>query len=200
MALAVKDTVMRESDNLVAEAEAMANAAMHCSNPRRYKILLRWAREIVTPLSKAGHSSAMWLLCTIPSDEKISPEEFDARHLEQVRSAARAGSIKAKFRLACMLDEEPSIFESASLFADVAATGHAHGMWCHGLNLISGTGGAKDFALGISFILNSANLGFEGAIQFLAAANTNGSHGFARDLERAALWSKKLSEPSVIRY
>jgi TPR repeat protein len=163
-------------------------------------MLVSWARESLKPLVDAKYPEALWLFCSIPSGEHRSEEEFDRQHMIQVRAAAEAGSASARFHLACELDAEPTIQESAELFKAAAEQGHSYSKWCHGLNLLSGRGIEKNEALGLRYIEDAANSKFEGAIQFLCNAYTNGTYGYPKDAEVAASWWAKLKDKDVIPF
>ncbi len=122
------------------------------------------------------------------------------RHWGAVRKAAEAGCVSAKFALACEIDEPATREESARLFAEAAVAGHAYAKWCHGLNLLSGTGIEKNEELGLAYIRESAEQKFEGAISFIVDAYAAGTHGYPKDVETSARWRKKLMDKKLIRY
>jgi len=189
-----------DPDRLVTEAKALLNAALHTTEETRFEQLISWVREIIEPLAKAGHPRALWLKCSLPYDAKLSAEEVERRHREELEKAAASGNADAQFSLASELYEEPTLERSASLFKEAAEAGHAYAMWCHGLNLLSGRGIEKSKEDGLSFIQRSADLKFEGAIKFIADAYANGTYGYEKSEEESALWWKKLSEPGLIYY
>jgi hypothetical protein len=189
-----------EPESQMREAEALLEAAWNTPNEKRYDQLISWVREIIEPLAESNYPPAIWLQTCLPYDTELSEEEVDRLHREQLKKAASLGNIEAKFRLAVDLDEEPTIETSAILFKEAAEAGHAYAMWCHGLNLLSGRGVKKNESNGYKFIHQSAELKFEGAIQFVAEAYANGSHGYNKDLEASALWRKKLSSPDLTTY
>ena len=187
---------------IINEAKALLNAAWNTPSQSRYHQLVSWAQESLQPLIDVNHPEALWLLCSIPKEgtEHLSADEFDRQYMNEVRAAAEAGSSSAKFFLACELDAEPTIQESAELFKEAADQGHSYSKWCHGLNLLSGRGSEKDEALGLRYIEEAANEKFEGAIQFLYNAYTNGTYGYPKDESVAASWWIKLKDKDVIRY
>ncbi len=136
----------------------------------------------------------------VSADDTVSDEEFNRRHLIELRKAAETGNISAKFALACEIDEEPTKQESARLFKEAAEAGHVYSMWCHGLNLLSGCGIPKDEDLGLSFIKKAAEKKFEGAIKFVTDAYANGTYGYPKDEKESAIWWKKLTGKDVIHY
>lgn len=184
------------------EARALWNAACRATDEFRYDQLILWTREVLRPLVEAKNPEALWLQCCLPREwgEHISDEENDRRYLLQVREAADAGNPEAKFYLACEMDEEPTITESARLFKEAAEQGYSYAKWCHGLNLLSGRGVEKNEALGLRYIQESADEKFEGAIKFLADAYAYGGYGFPKDQSIAASWWSKLKHRDVIRY
>ena len=163
---------------------------------------MAWAQEIIAPLVEAKYPDALWIKCSLPMryDEKITGEEYHERHLKAVREAVEAGSVSAKFALACELDEAATREESVRLFAEAANAGHAYAKWCHGLNLLSDTGAEKNEELGLAYIRESAEQKFEGAIGFIVDAYAAGTHGYPRDIEEAARWRKKLKDKDLITY
>ncbi len=68
------------------------------------------------------------------------------------------------------------------------------------MNLLSGNGLDKDFVLGLQFIRLAAEGKFEGAIDFLADAYAEGSHGFPQDISLANQWRSRLSDPDIIGF
>ncbi len=187
---------------LVDEAKSLITAASHSNDEHRYHQLMVWAREVIAPLVDANHPEALWITCSLPDrdHEKATDEEFDRRYWEAVRKAAEAGSVSATFRLACELDEDPTREESARLFAEAANAGHAYASWCHGLNLLSGTGVEKDEELGLAYIRESAKRKFEGAIKFVADAYAAGTYGYPQDRAESARWWKMLNDKDLITY
>ncbi len=167
---------------IISEAKALLNAAWHTSSEERHAQLILWARETLQPLAIANEPEALWLLCSMPQNtEQIDEDEFERRHMLEIRAAAEAGSTSAMFFLACELYQEPTYEESSKLFKTAAEQGHTYSKWCHGLNLLSGCGIEKDVTLGLKFIEAAGNEKFEGAIQFLAHAYAEGTHGYPKD-------------------
>ena len=58
----------------------------------------------------------------------------------------------------------------------------------------------RNEALGLAEIRASAELKFEGAVQFLSDAYAAGTHGFPQDVAEAARWRKKLKDKDLISY
>lgn len=192
-----------DARHLIGEAHALIAAAGYASDDERYDQLLAWARENTACLVQAGLPEGLWLECILAEHDRSSLDdaEFTGRFIGILRKAAEAGSNEAKFRLACELDYEPETKpEAVALFAEVATTGHAHAMWCHGLDLLTGTVVEKDPVRGLSYIRKSADLKFEGAIQFISDAYACGTHGYPKDETEAARWRRKLGEKDVIHY
>ncbi len=187
---------------LMDEAKSLIAAASHSTDQRRSHQLMAWAREVIAPLVDANHPEALWVKCSLPGrdHEKVTDEEFDRRYWGAVRKAAEAGCVSAKFRLACELDNDTTREESARLFAEAANAGHAYASWCHGLNLISGTGVEKDEELGLTYIRESAKRKFEGAIKFVADAYAAGTHGNPQDRAESARSWKTLNDKDLITY
>lgn len=186
---------------IITEIKALLHAAWNTTDDLRFETLIEWVNSLLQPLLDIEYPEALWIKCIMPiTDDSISDEEFDKMHLAQVRKAAEAGNISAKFSLACILDEEPTLVESASLFKEAAEAGHVYSKWCHGLNLLSGRGIQKNKELGLSYIKEAGEAKFEGAIKFIADAYANGTYGYPKDEEKSAIWWKKLSNKDVIGY
>jgi hypothetical protein len=200
--LAIMEEEPLKAEHAIEEARALLNAAWHTVNEERHYLLIAWARQVLQPFVDAKHPEAIWVWSSFPEDmtERLTEEEFDRRHRLQVETAAAAGHAGAKFWLACELDEEPTRKESAALFQEAAELGYSYAKWCHGLNLLSGSGIDKDKELGIRFIFEAAHEKFEGAIQFLAQAYANGSHGLPKDEQESATWWAKLKDDDLIHY
>lgn len=192
---------------LISEARIYIQAAGHATEDHRYDALQEWAREILRPLAEDGDAEAAFLLGLAEfqygfgdKTSALSEEEFRDRELRWLRKAAAAGIEDARFRLACTLDEEATVEESARLFRELAESGHAYAQWVHGLNLIGGTGQPADENEGIAFIVRAAEGRFEGAIKWMADAFASGTHGFPKDEAQSAAWSKRLYRADTIRY
>ena len=187
---------------IIDEIKALLNAVWNCTDDLRREQLWKWANELLQPLLDAEYPEAIWIKSTFHDSEKepISDEEFKERYLSELKKAAEAGSISAKFDLACEIDEEPTLAESASLFKEAAEAGHSYSKWCHGLNLLSGRGIEKNEKLGLSFIKAAGDEKFEGAIYFIADAYASGTYGYPKDEGKSAMWRKKLSHKDVIHY
>lgn len=191
---------MPEFDPTLVEAKALLNAAWNSSDDERRESLIAWAKGILKPLAETGCPTAKWLMCALLVKAENTEAEFDKEYWKCVEGAAKAGSLEAKFSLACELDEEPTRARSAQLFKEVAESGDPYAMWCHGLNLYSGTGLAQNIDEGLRFIRRSAEGNFEGAIKFVSDAYATGTHGFSKDEKEAAKWLKRLSQKNVISY
>lgn len=190
-----------EPEITITEIKALLNAAWNTTDDYRYETLIKWSNDLLQPLLDIEYPEALWIKCSMPTnDESISDEEFDKRHLAEVRKAAEAGNIEVKFNLACTLDEEPTIIESSSLFKEAAEAGHIYAKWVHGLNLLSGRGVSKDEKLGLDFIKEAGEAKFEGAIKFIVDAYANGTYGYPKDDETSVIWWKKLTDKDVIHY
>jgi hypothetical protein len=194
--------VTKEAGSQIAEARALLKAAWCTADRRRYNRLLAWARKVLTPLAQQKIGPAMWLLLSIPGKKAkdISQQEFERQHRLHAEEAARCGSADAMFFLACELDEEPTLAESARYFEQAAALGHSYAKWGCGLNLLSGRGIDKDEPRGLALIREAADEKFEGAIHFVSHAYAQGTYGFPKNEELAAEWWSKLKDQGLIRY
>lgn len=192
-----------DAQHLIAEAHALVDAAGHASDDERYDQLMAWARENTAWLVAAEIPEGFWLECVLAEHKRtcFTDDAFNRRFVAILRKAVETGSIPAKFRLACELDENGTREEAGCLFAEAAEAGHAHAMWCHGLDLLlGGSGFDKDPVRGLALIQKSAELKFEGAIQFVSDAYATGTHGYPRDEAESARWKKKLGDKDVITY
>ena len=181
------------------EAKALLKAAEYCADYHLCKKMRERALMLLAPFVERKVPEALYLNLFRPYDpSKYSDEELDRLFLSLLREAAEAGSIEAKFRLACELDENKTREEASALFKEAAEAGHAYAMWCHGLNLYGGTGLVQDKEKGIDFIRKSAELKFEGAIRFIAEAYAKGVYGFSKDEVESTKWWKKLADKDLI--
>lgn len=185
---------------LIREARKYLEASWHATEDGRYDTLQQWARDILEPLAAAGDLEAEFLLGHFDDISAFTPEELRTHEIEWLRKGAAAGDRSARFRLACTLDEEPTVKEASQIFKELAEEGDAYAQWVHGLNLISGTGSPADEKAGIAYIVKAAEGRFEGAIKWLSDAYAQGSHGFERNEAKAARWHKKLMRSDTIPY
>ncbi len=188
---------------LLDEVRVLLNAYAHSTDQERSNQLVDWINSILAPLVEAQIPEALWLACSMPKlpEESYSDEDFDRRYWAEVRQAAEAGSIDAKFALAWELDyDKDTVEEPAALFKEAALPNHAYSQWCHGLNLIVGRGCEKNRDEGIRYIQLAAEKKFEGAIQWMANTLSQGTYGFEKDEEEASRWQRMLAHKDVIPY
>lgn len=155
---------------------------------------------LLAPLAERKQPEALYLSIRGPYSAEHSKEKAQDLFLSLLREAAEAGSVEAKFRLACELDEDKTREEASALFREAAEAGHPYAMWVHGLNLYGGTAIAHNKEKGLEFIKKAADLKFEGAIQFVSDAYAGGLHGFPKDEAESAKWLKRLNDKDLIRY
>lgn len=194
--------MVRDTHPEIEEAKALLNAAWRTADRRRFNKLLEWARKTLAPLSQQNNGPAMWMLMSIPDPKSkdVSHEVFEREHRRHAEQAAQNGSAEAMFFLGCELDNEEERRESSAYFEKAAGLGHTYSKWCFGLNLLSGQGTLKDEARGVAFIRQAAEEKFEGAIQFVSRAYEQGSYGFPKQEDLAAVWWSKLKDKDVIHY
>lgn len=160
------------------------------------------AFKLLDPLVKAGERAALYYAAN-SSRENETRDQFERRHIEQLRASAEMGYPPAIYRLGVYFDVGDMVSrdpEKAALhFKAAAEANHPHAQWIYGTDLLFGRNGIKhDEALGIKFIRDAAAAKFEGAVISIAQMYESGSHGFARDEAQSVEWRKKLNDPDVI--
>lgn len=195
-----EDEFDRSDQSIIDEAKALLKAAHYSSDFELYKDLTKRALALLAPLVERKQPEALYLSIRGAYNPAHDREKGNDLFLSLLREAAEAGSIEAKFRLACELDEDKTREEASKLFQEAAESGHAYAMWVHGLNLYGGTGLAQNKEMGLEFIQKAADLKFEGAIQFISDAYASGLHGFPKDEVESAKWLKKLNDKDLIKY
>jgi hypothetical protein len=163
------------------------------------------AYELLLPLVKKRLPHAQFLYaCYLASRESESEEDYFRRYAELVRDAAQAGHAQAQFTLGQLYDRGGELGHDAEVsaywFRLSAEQGDAYAEWVHGLNLLGGEGLPRDMALGLKFIEQSAAKKFEGALQFLAEAYSEGRYGYPIDAKRAECLRKQLLDDDVIGF
>jgi TPR repeat protein len=167
--------------------------------------LMDQAYRLLVPLVARQLPAAQYLYaCYFLSRECERAEDVGPRYIELIQAAAQARHPRAQFRLAQMLDRggelEHDAERSARQFQHLAEQGDPYAQWVHGLNLLSGDGPPKDEALGLRFIERAAAGKFEGALDFLAKAHTDGSHGYPKDEKQAQYYRQRILDGDVISY
>ncbi len=196
-----EDNERRPDQNIIDEAKALHEAKYYCSDFELYKRIEDHVWKLIDPLIKKKNPDALFLKCMMTTyPDGIEAEEMDRIHRQYLRDAADAGSVEAKFRLACDLDEDRTREEASALFREAAEAGHPYAMWCHGLNLYGGTGQKQNKELGMEYVKKAAENKFEGALWFMNQVYSTGTHGFPKDEQKAAYYLKRLSDKDVINY
>lgn len=195
-----EDEFDRSDQSIIDEAKALLKAAYYSSDFDLHEKLRARAFMLLAPLVERKQPEALYLSIRGPCNPEHDREKGNDLFLSLLREAAEAGSIEAKFRLACELDEDKTREEASKLFQEAAESGHAYAMWVHGLNLYGGSGLAQNKEMGLKFIQKAAELKFEGAIQFISDAYASGLHGFPKDEVESAKWLKKLNDKDLIKY
>lgn len=191
----------RPDQSIINEAKALHEAAGYCSDFELCEQIQRHVWKLIEPLIEKKNPDALFLKCmmtTYSEGSGISNEEYNDLYLKYLREAADAGSIDAKFRLACELDEDKTREEASSLFKEAAESGHPYAMWCHGLNLYGGTGQKQNKERGREYIKKAADLKCVLAIRFLSEVYASGLHGFLKDETKSALYWQKLKDKDLI--
>ncbi len=196
-------TIPESTMSLLTEANLLFEAASHASDDDREEKLIQWTKEIVLPLADQGEPEAKWLLAeckALSEGEGLSLSESRARKYKCLQDAADAGSRNAQFSLSILLFDAGNFEKSRELVAMAADGGHPYAKWCYGLDLISGTGGSRDEVLALRNIEEAAELGFEGAIKFMADMYALGQYGRQIDSEKSAAWLRRLTSIKTISY
>jgi uncharacterized protein len=194
------------SDNQVcAEAQELIDRAWVSEDPDTAEALLKQAHALLVPLVSRGVSHAQYLCASgTLSTELKDEDEFEKRYLELIEAASKQGHAKAQFHLGQAYDNGGDLGHhpelSAYWFRLSAEQGYCYAQWVHGLNLMNGTGVARNVELGLEYIQRAADGKFEGALQFVADAYAEGKHGYPKDSELSQMWRAKLSDPDVIGY
>lgn len=183
-----------------------AKAAMKLANNAEYASRgLRDARRLLKPLVEKNIAEAQYLAGSFAlADEFESDAAFEKWHYDLFHKAAESGYAPAQFSLGQAysrggdLGYDPE--KSAHWFSRSAEQAYPQGQWEHGLNLLGGSGMAKDEALGIAFILKAAENKYQGALEFIADAYDEGKFGFQKDPQLASFWREKLKDDDVIHY
>ncbi len=131
--------------------------------------------------------------------------DFDKRKLGQLHLSAEKGYVPAIHELAIHYDVGDIVSQdtvkAAKLFKDAAEAGHPHAQWIHGLDLLYGRNGVQlNERLGVSYIRQSAEAKFEGALESVASFYETGKHGFPINIDKARCLRKQLEDENVLRY
>lgn len=187
---------------MLKEARALLDACAHSTDAERTGQMRGWVESILSPLVEARVPEALWLKCAMQASGELNSEDaFTEEYWAEVRKAADAGSVEAKFSLACELDEDDdTVDEAAALFREAAEADHAYAQWCHALNLLAGRGVEQDRDEGVRLMKRSAEQKFEGAIVWMANALELGTYGLNQDEAQAARWQRLLAHKDVIPY
>jgi uncharacterized protein len=187
------------------EAERLIKAFCSTEDKEAGGELRRKAGELLLPLVKRGMPHARYLYaCYLLAKEITDKAAYEQRYFSLIESAAHQGHAKAQFRLGQAYDEGGELGHNAAVSAHwfklSAEQGYAYAQWVHGLNLLHGVGTAKDEDQGLVYIRRAAEGKFEGAIQFISDAYSEGRFGFPKDKLHSEEWRKKLQDPDVVGY
>lgn len=190
------------NDHILKEARTLLDARWHSSNDTLRSSIEDWVMTLLQPLAEDGVPQAQYLFDAIieGSSATQTEEEFDQQYLKRLKKGAQAEIPDAMFYLAHRYWKEGNHDAAAPLYKKAALSGHAYAKWCYGLDLIAGTGVARDEAEGLKQIEEAARLKFEGAIQFMANVYALGQYGYAKDEAQAATWQRLLGSDELIGF
>lgn len=162
------------------------------------------ARSILMPLVDGGNSAAIYYESLFGRD-KESIDDFENRHVSQIRFASDLGFVPATFRLAVYLDAGDMLPQdkrmAAELFKKASDRKHPHAMWIHGIDLLLGRNGfCKDESVGIDLIKESATMDFQGALESLSEFYAKGSFGFPVNELKSKEMLSRSCDKNVIGY
>jgi len=138
-----------EEASILDEAQALHDVRWYCSSEALQDAMGDWIKELLGPLVKQDIARATWLYDAIDDWGDLSNAEYDRRHLERLKAGADAEIPDAMFYLGHHHYENGEHAQAAVLYRKAADTGYAYAKWCHGLDLMSGTGVAQDQAAGL---------------------------------------------------
>jgi|GEM_PF-1850906 len=180
------------------EARRLLNAAYEAVDTEISDRLLLLVREMIEPFVEARDPDALWLKCSLPLIDQATDQECDQVFRQQLEDAVAAGSVGAKFALACELDDDGVFERSSDLYFEAASDGHLYAMWCYGLNLMHGRGVGQNYSEGLLYIQRAADLNFEYAINFFINAFKHGHYGLVQDDELVDFWQNKLLAAGLV--
>jgi len=162
------------------------------------------AHELLAPLILRGNAEAEYLGASFSWGAEQAAE-FDQRHIGLLRQAARKGYPPALYTLGVYLDTgellEVDKLAAAAMFKQAAEAGHAHSKWIYGIDLLYGLGAfQKDETKGVALVIESANAGFQGALETLAGFYETGEFGFTIDRRIAQALRARAVGDEVITY
>lgn len=162
------------------------------------------ARVLLNELVKTDSAPALYLSSSFScADEKI--EDYEKRHLQQLKRSADLGCPPALHKLAVYYDSgeyvQKDAAKAALLFKRAAELGYSHSQWIHGEDLLYGRNGiTKDEALGLWYIRKAAEAKFEGALETLAEFHEKGLCGIQQNLDRANQLRKEIEDGNVVNF
>ncbi|GFE64108.1 hypothetical protein [Litoreibacter roseus] len=179
------------------EARKLLDASAFVSSNLLAEDMLAWARKLIEADVMEGDAEATWLSGELSTDYTGTPAEVEARHLDHLNASAAAGVIEAKFKLSLFLFDQGETSRAATLCQEAAEAGLPAAMWCHGLDLISGTARDRNEATGIDYIRRAAEQNVANAVKFMADTTALGQFGLTQDEAEGALWHRRLNSPQV---
>jgi TPR repeat protein len=172
------------------------------------------AHSILKPLEKINNPEALFLLSLhlgFVDENNIFHE--NPKWIDYLKKSAEAGHPEAIYQLGYQYDiggefpvDSREQFpkdkkKAAQLFKRAADLGDPHSLWIHGEDLLYGRNGIEEDAhKGIDCIEKAAGMKFEGAVLSMIEFYETGAFGFPKDLKKANIWRRKLSDDDLISY
>lgn len=130
------------------------------------------ALELLRPFVDKGDPVALYYGSKFSDSSVETLDDYEYRSLEMLKKSAEMGYAPALHQLGVKFDIGDWVIKdtekAAEFFKKAAYLGHPHSQWIHGLDLVNGKNGIKkNYEEGVRLIKNSAEQGFEGAIETL---------------------------------
>lgn len=180
-------------------AEILRNAEMAFEDGRYVD-----ARKMLAPLAKERNGAAIRLLCS-HFDAGTSEEEMNRVYAEGMCEAADCGDLQALHIVGSFYDlgehVETNKEKASNIFKQAADRGHAHSMWIHACELLSGKGlFEQEQAKGLEYLnLSIVNGSAEGCIT-KAKILREGAFGLTIDLTESDRLRKLAKEYDETTY
>jgi TPR repeat protein len=135
------------SDSHLKAIELLLDASGSCSDPGKYEAILALAKEMLEPHIRSGVPRAFWIKARLPGlgeDQPLSDEDLDTKWRTLIRESANGGCAEAQYRHGCNLYEEKQYVDALRYYQMAANQEYAPALWCLGIDMLYGTGVAKD--------------------------------------------------------
>jgi len=163
------------------------------------------ALEILKPLIEEDNPAALFYASGVSAESIETLEQFETRHIRQLKKSAELGYAPALHKLAICYDNGDPVprdtGKAAQLFRQAAEKGHPHAQWIYGVDLLRGQNGIeKNEVLGLTYIEKAADAKFEGALETMFEFYKNGTHGFPADASKAKSYMNKIKDEDALGY